>query len=123
MVTANAAIAGAYYAIPIILIYLSRRNVALVWNWFFTSFATFIFCCGTTHVLNIVVVWQPVYVLSAWVEGATAFSSVLTAGTLLALVPAIEDALKNPATFRDLLDDVNRRLTLEVEKVERGEGP
>lgn len=115
-VVAHGVIAVAYYSIPIALIYLARRKADLIWNWLFSSFAIFIFCCGTSHVLNIVVVWQPVYWLLAGVDVATAVSSLFTAMALIAVIPSIEQALQSPVALRALLDRVNTQLESMIEK-------
>src|SRR5262245_17580238 len=49
-VVSDAAIAAAYFSIPIALVYFVRRRRDLAFNWMFLMFAAFILACGTTHV-------------------------------------------------------------------------
>ena len=86
-VGSDALIAVAYYSIPLALIYFVKHRPELAFDWMFLLFATFIFACGTTHLLNIVTVWHPIY----WAEGSikllTAIVSCTTAALLWPLIP------------------------------------
>jgi hypothetical protein len=62
-VTSDSMIGLSYFLIPASLIYLVRRRRDLVFNWIFWMFAAFILLCGTTHVMNIVTLWEPYYPL------------------------------------------------------------
>ena len=80
MVASNAVIGIAYLAIALALLKfldVHRGNVKLVWA--FVLFASFIFLCGMTHFIDILVVWYPAYWLQAWVCAACAFVSAVTA--------------------------------------------
>jgi two-component system sensor histidine kinase UhpB len=61
-----------YYSIPVALWYFVRRRIDLPFNWVFVMFAIFIFACGTTHLIAIWNIWQPVYWLDAGIKLATA---------------------------------------------------
>src|SRR3954451_23298508 len=54
-------IAVAYFTIPVYLLVFARRRRELAFRPIFVLFAAFILLCGTTHVLNVVTLWQPVY--------------------------------------------------------------
>ena len=90
----DALIALAYYSIPFTLIYFIRKRRDLPFNWIFFCFAAFIILCGTTHLLEIYVIWHPVYWLQGVVKAVTALMSVTTAVLLVRLIPA---ALKLPS--------------------------
>src|SRR5262245_52570326 len=81
-VGADAAIASAYFSIPLALIYLVRRRKDLAFGKVFVLFAVFILGCGATHIMDIVTVWQPIYQLENFVKILTALASVATAITL-----------------------------------------
>jgi hypothetical protein len=115
-VVGNALIALAYYSIPVTLIYLVRQKPDMVWNWVFTAFATFIFACGTVHVMDIVVIWYPLYGLSAAVTAFTAASSAFTACMLVYLVPAVTGAIHNADSLKALLLRANEELERLAEK-------
>lgn len=80
-------IALAYYSIPItlILIVLLRKNLG--YRLIFIMFGAFIVACGTTHVMNVITLWEPIYRAEGIVKAATAAVSVLTAGLLWRVLP------------------------------------
>jgi two-component system cell cycle sensor histidine kinase/response regulator CckA len=89
-VTADSLIGISYLAISITLahiVYRGRREIPF--HWMFLAFGLFIVACGLTHFMEVVTVWDPVYVLSAVVKVFTAVASVATAATLPFIVPQI----------------------------------
>ena len=71
-VLSDGLIALAYFSIPVALWYFVRHRSDLPFSWIFVMFAAFIFACGTTHVLAIWNIWQPVYWLDVGVKMGTA---------------------------------------------------
>src|SRR5947207_1704470 len=71
-VIADGIIALAYYSIPIALFYFVRKRRDMAYNWIFLLFGAFILACGTTHVLDIITVWYPLYGLEALTKAVTA---------------------------------------------------
>jgi len=116
-VLSDSLIGLAYYSIPVALWYFVRRRVDLPFRWIFVMFAMFIFACGTTHLMAIWSVWQPVYWLDAGIRMVTAAVSLATAVLLWRLVPK---ALALPAFGR--LEQVNLALTEEITERNRVEG-
>ena len=95
-VGSDAVIAASYYAIPVALAYfVHRRRAVLPYWWVPVLFATFIFLCGTTHVLNIWTVWRPDYIVDGLVKLATAVASAGTAVLVFASLPQAM-ALRTP---------------------------
>lgn len=92
-------IALAYYTIPITLVHFVRRRKDLAFNWIFVCFAIFIVACGTTHVMEVVSIWHPMYWLEGAIKAATAAVSVLTAVALIVLIPRAL-ALPSPKDLR-----------------------
>src|ERR1700730_2001932 len=86
-VVSDALIVLAYFSIPFTLLYFVRKRTDLQFNWMFVCFAIFIIACGTTHLMEILVVWHPVYWVAGGVKALTAFASVPTAILLVKLVP------------------------------------
>ena len=89
-VVADALIAIAYFAISVTLAYLvykGRRDIPF--HWMFLAFGLFIIACGGTHLMEVVTVWVPVYILSAAVKLFTAAASVTTAAVLPFTVPQV----------------------------------
>ncbi len=89
-VISDGVIALSYFSIPLALVYLVRKRDDLPFRWLFWLFGIFIVACGTTHILAIVTVWDPIYRLDGVVKAITAIAS---AGTAAALVPIIPKAL------------------------------
>jgi PAS domain S-box-containing protein len=87
-VGSDALIAASYYAIPVALVYFvrQRRSVLPYW-WVAGLFATFIFLCGTTHLMNIWTVWHPDYVVDGLIKLATGLVSAATAVLVFTALP------------------------------------
>jgi signal transduction histidine kinase/CheY-like chemotaxis protein len=116
-IISDSLIALAYFSIPPTLMYFVRRRQDLQFNWIFMCFAVFIVACGTTHLLEIWTIWQPVYWLSGIVKAITALASVPTAFLLVRLIP---EALRWPSPAA--LQRANHKLELEVAERKRAEG-
>jgi PAS domain S-box-containing protein len=80
-------IAAAYYSIPAALLIFLRRRRDLAFRPLFGLFAAFILACGTTHVLAVVTLWQPLYWLDGAIKAVTAALSVATAIVMWPLIP------------------------------------
>jgi len=69
-----------YVSISLTLIYLvyrTRREIPF--SWLFVAFGIFIIACGFTHLMEVVVLWHPLYWLAGAVKALTAVASVVTA--------------------------------------------
>jgi two-component system, cell cycle sensor histidine kinase and response regulator CckA len=80
----------AYLAIPLILVHFVRRRRDLPFPRLFWLFGAFILTCGTTHLLEAVIFYQPVYRLAGVLKLVTALASW---ATVLALIPIVPRAL------------------------------
>lgn len=90
-IVSDLAIFAAYFAIPVLLVVLVlRRRRDIPFNRVFLLFAAFIIACGSGHLIEASMFWNPVYRLSGLVKALTAVVSWLT---VLALVPALRKAL------------------------------
>jgi len=116
-ILSDALIAAAYFSIPCTLVYFIRKRKDLPFNWIFLCFAIFIIACGTTHLMEIWVIWHPTYWLSGAVKALTALASVPTAILLVKLVPQAL-ALPTAAALERARDEAQREL-VERTKVER----
>lgn len=96
----DTSVALAYFSIPITLAVIGRRRRDLVFRPLLWLFATFILLCGTTHWLDLLTLWVPVYGLEAVIKAATAAVSVFTAIVLWRLLPDAL-ALPSPAQMRE----------------------
>lgn len=78
---------SAYFAIPLIIVrYITRRQDARFMKIYFL-FAAFILACGTTHLLDAILFWHPVYRLSALVSFFTGIISWVTVIFLVRILP------------------------------------
>lgn len=90
------AIALAYFAIPLsILIIMKKQKKTIPFNWVFAMFATFIFLCGLTHIIDVVAIWQPVYYFSGVIKIVTAAVSLATAMLMFPLIPTLVQRMGN----------------------------
>lgn len=89
LVLSNGLIAMAYFSIPLLLLYFIGRRPDIPNPLLFTLFAIFILACGTTHLLDIVTIWHPIYWVDAVVRIITAMASVGTAVVMAPLMPRL----------------------------------
>nr|WP_316641170.1 PAS domain S-box protein [uncultured Roseateles sp.] len=116
MVGADATIAAAYFSIPLALVYFVRQRREPALNGIMLLFSAFIFACGTSHLMDILVIWRPDYGLQTLTKLATAAISLITALALWRLLPM---ALKIPSV--DQLQHVIGSLEAEVLERRRAE--
>jgi signal transduction histidine kinase/ActR/RegA family two-component response regulator len=103
------AIAVAYYSIPAALLVFLRRRTDLAFRSVFGLFAAFILACGTTHVLGVITLWQPIYWLDGEIKALTAALSVATAIMLWALLPKAL-SLPSPTALRRVNAELARQV-------------
>jgi PAS domain S-box-containing protein len=104
-VVSDALIGVSYYAIPLALAYLVTKRRNIVFGWIFWMFVAFILACGTTHFMDIWVLWHADYGIQGLIKAATAALSLLTAVMLWPLVLRAL-ALPLPAEFQRLSDQL-----------------
>jgi signal transduction histidine kinase len=106
----------AYYCIPFSLWYFVKHRKDLAFNWMFGCFASFIFACGTTHLLQIWTIWHATYRLEGVVKAFTGAASLATA---ILLVPLVPKAIRLPTHKQ--LEDANRALAQQIAERELAE--
>lgn len=110
----DAAIALAYYSIPLFLVYFVSKRRDVPFNWMFLLFGAFIILCGTGHLLEIWTLWHPVYWFTGLLKAVTAIVSVYTALELIPLIPKVL-ALPSPAE----LEAANRELEQTLQQLKQ----
>ena len=105
----DAVIAVSYFSIPMALAVFVRRRIDLEYKWVFWLFVAFIVACGTTHLVGLVTLWQPVYGLQGLVKVATAGVSVTTAFLLWPLIPKAL-ALPSPSALKQANTELEKAL-------------
>jgi signal transduction histidine kinase len=82
MVITNLITFLSYLSISLTLVYLARRTgrvIARDWAWFVIGFALFIIACGSTHLLEVITTWIPIFWVDAGVNVITAVLSAYVA--------------------------------------------
>ncbi len=117
----------AYYSIPFALLVFAYRRRDLKYRWMFLLFGAFILACGTTHLIGVWTLWQPIYGIQGVAKAATALTSVVTALLLWPLIPkalalpgptqwrAVNDTLANEVAERRAAEEQVRRMNRELE--------
>ena len=108
-IVSDGLIALAYFTIPFTLFYFVAKRRDLQFQWMFACFGVFIVACGATHLMDVVVIWHPLYWVSGALKAVTALASVPTAVLLAKLIPTLL-ALPSPAT----LETANSALGMEI---------
>lgn len=104
----------AYVSIPAALIHFVRRRRSIGHPWLLWMFGIAMLAGGATHLLEAVVMWRPLYGLSAALKVLTAAISVATA---IMLWPALLRALRQPDPAQ--LHRDNEALRQEIAKRKR----
>ena len=103
-----------YVAISLTLVHLVRRTRREIpFSWMFLAFGLFIVACGFTHFMEVIVLWKPLYWVSADVKLVTALASVVTAVALPKLVPQVHEMVKQARVSEERklqLERANREL-------------
>ncbi len=103
-------IALAYYSISLTLVYFVRKRQDLPFNWIFMLFGAFIIACGTTHLMDVWILWHPTYWLSGLIKAITALVSLYTALVLIPLIPQLL-ALKSPQQLEAANLELEKQIT------------
>lgn len=91
MVISNAVTFLSYTTICLTLLALARRTRVIIardWIFFLTGFALFIVACGSTHLMEVVTTWSPMFWLDAW---ANILTAALSAYVALQLIRRLKD--------------------------------
>lgn len=75
MAITNAITFFSYFSICITLLYLARKTSRVIvrdWIFFLVGFALFIVACGSTHLLEVITTWVPIFWVDAWTNIVTA---------------------------------------------------
>ncbi|MFK7926239.1 MAG: ATP-binding protein [Bacteroidia bacterium] len=85
----------AYFIIPIGIYFFLQRRPNIKERRLFLLFGAFILACGITHLIDIITIWVPIYHLSAIIKLITGIISMITAITLIRILPQL---IKLPTT-------------------------
>ena len=100
MVVTNLVTFLSYLTIAWTLVFLVRRTkriIAADWAYFVVGFALFILACGSTHLLEVITTWLPVFWVDAWTNIITALLSASVAVMLIQRVSTIAFSINDYA--------------------------
>ena len=100
MVVTNSITFLSYLSICCTLFYLARRTgrvIARDWAHFTIGFALFIVACGSTHLLEVVTTWIPIFWVDAWTNIVTALLSAYVAIQLIRRITVISFSINDYA--------------------------
>jgi len=104
MVITNSITFLSYLTIAFTLIYLFRRTgriLARDWGYFVVGFALFILACGSTHLLEVITTWSPIF----WVDASTNIvTSVLSAWVAFMLIRRASEIAFSINDYADRLE-------------------
>ncbi|MDP0492543.1 MAG: ATP-binding protein [Verrucomicrobiota bacterium JB023] len=112
-IVSDLSIAGAYFAIPLLLGWFALRRKDLPFLKIFWLFVAFILSCGFGHLVEAFIFWTPWYRFSGVIKAITAIVSWVT---VICLFPILPRAMALPG-----LASINERLQREVAEREAAE--
>jgi signal transduction histidine kinase len=104
MVVTNFITFLSYITIAWTLVYLVRKTKRIVardWGYFVVGFALFILACGSTHLLEVITTWTPIFWVDAWTNIVTALLSAYVAFMLIQRISTIAYGIND---YADRLD-------------------
>jgi signal transduction histidine kinase/ActR/RegA family two-component response regulator len=113
-ILSDIAIFGAYVAIPCVLAFFALRRNDLPFPRVIWLFVAFIFACGTTHLVEAIIFWHPVYRLAGVVK---LFTAIVSWGTVFALIRIVPQVLHLPGLAKlntELREEVEQRTRIET---------
>ena len=102
---------AAYFAIPLLLYRIVNRRKDIPFPKVIWLFIAFILLCGTTHLIDAIIFWEPLYRLSALVRFITGVVSISTVYALYKILPLVY----NLRTRSQLEAEVEERKKAEAE--------
>src|SRR3954465_5578921 len=108
----------AYLAIPAVLLFFLRRRRDLPFPKIIWLFGGFILSCGTTHIIEAIIFWYPVYRLAGAVKLATALVSWGTVGALVWVIPKAL-TMRTPTELENEVASRTSELSATNESLER----
>ncbi len=113
MVVTNAITFLSYLTICCTLLYLARRTrrvIARDWAYFTVGFALFIVACGSTHLLEVITTWNPIFWVDAWTNIVTALLSGYVAVQLIRRATVIGFSINDYAARLGSAEEEKRRM-------------
>jgi signal transduction histidine kinase len=113
MVVTNFITFLSYLTICLTLFYMVRRTgrvIASDWYLFVVGFALFIVACGSTHLLEVITTWSPIFWVDAWTNIVTAILSATVAILLIRRAGFISFSINDYAARLAGTEEEKRRM-------------
>jgi signal transduction histidine kinase len=113
MVVTNFITFLSYLVICCTLLYLAQRTkrvIARDWAYFTVGFALFIVACGSTHLLEVITTWDPIFWVDAWTNIITALLSGYVAVQLIRRASVIGFGINDYAGRLGNAEEEKRRM-------------
>ena len=107
-IVSNITIWLAYFSIPAALMFITYKK-ALPFKNLIILFSAFIIACGTTHLVEAIIFWEPIYRINALILFGTAVISTITVYVLVKKIPVLL-SYKNPT---ELDKEIKQRKAVE----------
>ncbi len=116
-VISDMSIAAAYYSVTTAFIYFVKKRTDILYPWFFILAGSIIFAaCGTSHLISAIIIWEPIYGVSAVAKAITAVSSMATGVLIWYVLPFF---LKIPSP--SMLEEKNKALQASLNKFQQAQ--
>lgn len=115
-IMANIAIGLAYLSIPILLYKFVKKRKERIFNRVFICFMLFIFFCGTTHFMDAIIFWNPLYRLNGVILIITAFISWITVLVLFRFIPKALQ-YRSPDDLQAIIEEQTKDLAIAYQKL------
>ena len=113
MVVTNLITFLSYCSICATLLFLGKRTgkvIARDWIFFLVGFALFIVACGSTHLLEVITTWNPIFWVDAWTNVITAALSAYVAVQLIRRVSEISHGINDYSARLANVENEKRRM-------------
>ncbi len=114
-IAADALIFLAYFAIPAALAVVLLRRRDFPFPLILALFVAFILSCGLTHLVEVIIFYEPLYRLNAYIKAFTAVVSLATAFVLIRALPQVLTIPTVHRTNQQLIDALEREKHLSAE--------
>jgi two-component system sensor kinase FixL len=120
-IASDVAIFLSYTALPLTIAWYVRSRRDVPFPLLFWLFSAFIFACGATHLLEVVIFWYPLYPVQALLKAFTAVVSIATVVAVGAIMPKALAIPGMAAMNLRLQDEIAARSASQAQLQQRSE--
>lgn len=99
-----------YTAIPISILYYQNKlkAKAIEFNYIFYLFASFIFFCGATHLIEVIIFWEPIYNFAGLIKLITGIVSACTFVVIATKLPSTLKFINEKHNLNDMKQKLDK---------------